>query len=42
LIDIIRAKGSKNEKKYVLLSLKHKLFIESINKMAKDIETEEE
>jgi hypothetical protein len=42
LIDIIKAKGSKNEKKYVLLSLKHKLFIESLNQMAIDIEIEGE
>lgn len=42
LTEIIKAKGGKNEKKYVLLSLKHKLFIESLNKMAKDIEAREE
>jgi hypothetical protein len=42
LIEIIKAKGGKSERKYVLLSLKHKLFIDSLNQMATDIETKVE
>jgi uncharacterized protein YejL (UPF0352 family) len=42
LIEIIKAKGGKSEKKYVLLSLKHKRFIESLTQMATDKETEGE